>query len=157
MERIKCYELKQIMHQNDEKIINILNWFQTTTQLQFDIDSISSQCFRTPPKDPKLPYLFYINEARFKHNESNLLQSDGNIYIFRAKNKHHVTCPKSFQLQNDPNFIIKLHLEIWVKKNMWVKLCVGNYSTHDGLLNGADGIFQASSKLPNSQEVMDFV
>jgi len=37
---------------------------------------------------------------------------------------------------------------------MWVKLCVGTYSTHDGLVNGVDGIFQASSKLPNSQEVI---
>ncbi len=79
MERIKCYELKQIMHQNDEEFIIILNQFHTTTQSQFDIDSISSQCFCTPPKDPKLPYLFYINEARFKHNESSFLQSDGNV------------------------------------------------------------------------------
>jgi hypothetical protein len=63
MERIKCYELKQIMRQNDEEFINILNRFQTTTQSQFDIDSISSQCFLTPPQDPKLPYLFYTNEA----------------------------------------------------------------------------------------------
>jgi hypothetical protein len=35
-----------------------------------------------------------------------------------------------------------------------VELCVGNYSTHDGLVNGVDGIFQASSKLPNSQKVI---
>jgi hypothetical protein len=28
------------------------------------------------------------------------------------------------------------------------------YSTHDGLVNGANGIFQASTKLPNSQEVI---
>jgi hypothetical protein len=54
-------------------------------------------------------------------------------------------------LQIDPNFTIRLHLEIWVKENMLIKLCVGNYSTHDGLVNGTDGIFQASSKLPNSQ------
>jgi len=25
---------------------------------------------------------------------------------------------------------------------MLVELCVGNYATHDGLVNGADGIFQ---------------
>ncbi len=57
-------------------------------------------------------------------------------------------------MQNDPNYTIELHLKIWVKKNMLVKLCVGNYSTHDGLANGADGIFQALSKLPNPQEVI---
>jgi hypothetical protein len=27
-------------------------------------------------------------------------------------------------------------------KNMLVELCVGNYARHDGLVNGADGIFQ---------------
>jgi hypothetical protein len=34
---------------------------------------------------------------------------------------------------------------------MLVELCVGNYSTYDGLLNDVDGIFQALSKSPNSQ------
>jgi hypothetical protein len=37
---------------------------------------------------------------------------------------------------------------------MLVELCVGNYSTHDGLVNGANGIFQASNKLLNSQKVI---
>jgi hypothetical protein len=36
---------------------------------------------------------------------------------------------------------------------MLVELCVGNHPTHDGLINGADGIFQASSNLPNSQVI----
>jgi hypothetical protein len=33
---------------------------------------------------------------------------------------------------------------------MLVELCADNYSMHDGLVNGVNGIFQASSKLPNS-------
>jgi len=33
MEKIKCHELKQAMCQSDEQFINILNKFQTTTQL----------------------------------------------------------------------------------------------------------------------------
>jgi hypothetical protein len=33
MEKIKCYELKQIMHQSDEQFIDILNQFWTITQL----------------------------------------------------------------------------------------------------------------------------
>jgi hypothetical protein len=37
---------------------------------------------------------------------------------------------------------------------MWVKLCVGNYSTHDGLVNGVNEIFQTSNKLVYSQEVI---
>ncbi len=60
-------------------------------------------------EDSKLPNLFYTNEARLKHNESTFLQNDGNVYIFHTKDKHHNTCLKSFQLQNDPNFTIKIH------------------------------------------------
>jgi len=37
---------------------------------------------------------------------------------------------------------------------MLVKLYGGNYSTHYVLVNGVDEIFQASSKLINSQEVI---
>jgi hypothetical protein len=71
-----------------------------------------------------------------------------------AQNKHHDTCPQSFQLQNDVTFIARLHLEVQVKKNMLVELCVGNYVTHHGLVNGADEIFQGSTKVFNSQEII---
>jgi hypothetical protein len=37
---------------------------------------------------------------------------------------------------------------------MLVELCAGNYVTHDGLVNGANGIFQGSIKIFNSQEVI---
>jgi hypothetical protein len=76
------------------------------------------------------------------------------VYIFHTKDKQYDTCPKPFQLQNYPNFTIELHSKIQVKKNMLVKLCANNYLTHDGLVNGVDGIFQTSSKLLNSQQVI---
>jgi hypothetical protein len=57
-----------------------------------------------------------------------------------AKDRHHDTCLQSFQLQNDANFIARLHLKVQVMKNMSVELCVGNYATHDGIC--VDGIFQ---------------
>ncbi len=63
-------------------------------------------------------------------------------------------CPQSFQLQNDANFTTWLHLEVQIKKNILVELCAGNYATHDGLVNGVDGIFQGSIKIFNSQEVI---
>jgi hypothetical protein len=37
---------------------------------------------------------------------------------------------------------------------MLVQLCVENYATHDGLVNGANEIFQGSTKVFNSQEVI---
>lgn len=70
--------------------------------------------------------------------------------FFCAQDKHRDTCPKSFQLQNDVNFTGGLHFKIWIKTNMLIELCVGNYVMHDGFVNGVDGIFQALIKLPNS-------
>ncbi len=35
-------------------------------------------------------------------------------------------------------------------ENMLVELCYRNYATHDGLVNGAYGIFQGSIKIFNS-------
>jgi hypothetical protein len=67
-----------------------------------------------------------------------------------AQDRHHDTCLQSFQLQNDANFIARLHLEVQVKKNMLVELCATNYATHDGLINGVDKIFQGSIKVFNS-------
>jgi hypothetical protein len=154
MEKIKCYELKQIMCQSDEQFINILNQFQTITQLKLDVDTINNQCFHTPPYDPNFPYLFYTNEAKQKHNELAFLQNEGDVLILHAQDRHHDICPQSFQLQNDANFATRLHLEIQVKKNMLVELCAINYATHDGLVNGAYGIFQGLIKVFNSQEVI---
>jgi len=37
---------------------------------------------------------------------------------------------------------------------MLVELCVGNYATHDGLVNGVDGIFKRSTKVFNLEEVI---
>ncbi len=53
-------------------------------------------------------------------------------------------------MQNDLNFTTKLHKKFQVKKFMLVELCASNYSTNNGLVNGANGIFQAS----NSQAVI---
>jgi len=71
-----------------------------------------------------------------------------------VQNRHHDTCPQSFQLQNDANFTVGLHLEAQVKKNMLVELCAKNYATHDGLVNGENGIFQGSTKVFDSQKVI---
>ncbi len=68
----------------------------------------------------------------------------------RAQDRHHDTCSQSFQSQNDANFTTWFHLEVQVKKNMLVELCVGNYATHAGVVNGVNGIFQGLTKTFNS-------
>ncbi len=85
--------------------------------------------------------IFLLHEwNKTKNNESTFLQSEGDVFILCAQYRHH-ECPQSFQLQNDANFTTILHLEVQVKKNMLVELCVGNYVMHDGFVNGVDGIF----------------
>ncbi len=52
---VKCYELKQIMWQNDLEFINILNRFQTTSQAYEDTNFINKICCKWPPIDNTLP------------------------------------------------------------------------------------------------------
>ncbi len=109
-------------------VIDILNQFWTNTQLQSNVDTIHNQCFHTLPNDPKFPYSFYTNEAKQKHNESSFLRSEEDVFILRAQDRHHDTCPQSFQLQNDANFTTRLHPEVQVKKNVLVELCNSRWS-----------------------------
>jgi hypothetical protein len=96
MEKIKCYELRQVMRQSDEQFINILKWFQTDTQSQFDIDSINSLCFHTPHEDPKLPYLFYTNEDNLKCYSPLIAHHKKDLQIFIETQK--ICCNEKCQI-----------------------------------------------------------
>jgi hypothetical protein len=37
--------------------------------------------------------------------------------------------------------------KFWLRKKSLVELCVGNYETSDGLVNGANGIFENFTKI----------
>jgi hypothetical protein len=52
-----------------------------------------------------------------------------------------------FKLPNLPSQIASLHYKKFVKKKMIVELCVGNYETFNGLVNGAYGIFKDFIKI----------
>jgi len=60
-------------------------------------------------------------------------------------NINHQSCPPSYKLSNDLSKTSGLHSIINIKKDMLVELCVGNYATSNGLLNGVDGIFKTST------------
>jgi hypothetical protein len=59
--------------------------------------------------------------------------------------------PNHFKLSQLPNNIGRLHIELLLKKKILVKLCASNYSTLDGLVNGANGMFQHYTKVFNKQ------
>jgi hypothetical protein len=58
---------------------------------------------------------------------------------------NHQSCPPSYKLSNDPSKIASLHSTINILKYMLVELCAGNYATFDGIMNGINGIFKAST------------
>ncbi len=66
-------------------------------------------------------------------------------FILKAMDINHQSCPPSHKLLNDLGKIADLHCTINIKKDMLVELCVGNYATSDGFVNGDNDIFKAST------------
>jgi len=60
-QHVKCYELHQVMWQNDIDFIHVFNKFQTTTQTIEEISYINNICLKPTPLDNVLLYFFYIN------------------------------------------------------------------------------------------------
>jgi hypothetical protein len=58
---------------------------------------------------------------------------------------NHQSCPSFYKLSNDPNKTMGLHSTINIKIYMLVELSVHNYAKFDGLMNGVNGIFKAST------------
>jgi hypothetical protein len=54
------------------------------------------------------------------------------------------SCLSSYKLSSDPSKIASLNSMIHVYK-MLIKLCIDNYATSFGLVNGANGIFETST------------
>lgn len=68
-EHVTCYELNQVMQQNDIKFVDILVFFWITSQNFKDINFINKICLKTPPTTNMLPHLFYIDVKTIEHNK----------------------------------------------------------------------------------------
>ncbi len=77
-----------------------------------------------------------------KHNENVFTNTLHPTFIFKTMDINHQSCAPSCKLSNDLSKTMGLHSTINIKKGMLVELCVGNYVTFDGFVNGADGIFK---------------
>jgi hypothetical protein len=73
----------------------------------------------------------------------------GPTFKFEAIDIHHHSYPSSYKLPNDLNKIASLHITIHIKQDMVVELCVQNYATFDGLVNGVNGEFKTSTSYHN--------
>jgi hypothetical protein len=67
------------------------------------------------------------------------------MFIFKAMDINHQSCPLFYKLSNDLNKTVGLHSTIHIKIYMLVELCVDNCATFDGLVNGVDDIFKTST------------
>lgn len=140
--KIKVFELKCVMHQQEMEFIQLLSKFRKAQQSQKDIDFIKNLYLRPPPSDPTVPHRMYTNAATQNHNLKAFHDTLGQLYVFKALDTRHDTCPSHFTLSDDPHKTVGLHKILRLEPNMLVELCAGNYCIEDGLVNGAEGIFR---------------
>ncbi len=65
-------------------------------------------------------------------------------FLFKAMDINHPSCPPSYKLSNDLSKTIGLHSTIHTKK-LLIELCVSNYATSNGLVNGINDTFRIST------------
>ncbi len=126
------------MCQSDNRFIEVLNIFQTTTHNPINITFFNNICLCQLPNELDFPCMYYTNKSTKEHNNFVFENTKGQQYVFDVNDQHHDTCPKHFKLKNDPSQIVCLYSEIQVKIGMLIELCVGNYATHNDLFNGAN-------------------
>jgi hypothetical protein len=80
-----------------------------------------------------------------KHNENVFTNTLGPTFIFKEMDINHQSCPPSYKPSNDLSKIAGLHYISNINIHMLVELCVDNYATSDGLVNGIDGILKTST------------
>jgi hypothetical protein len=61
LEYVQCYELQEVMWQDDINFINILNKFKIISQTIKDMKCTNNNCLKTPPMNNTLSHLFYTN------------------------------------------------------------------------------------------------
>jgi hypothetical protein len=137
--------------------IQTLNKFHTATENIKDIEFINSICNQQPSNDFTILYLFYTNKHVQKHNENMFTTTLGPTFIFKAIDMNHQSCPPSHKFSNDLSKPMGLHFTITIKKDMLIELCVSNYATSNGLVNGVDGILKSSTTYCEKNHYMDTV
>ncbi len=89
-----------------------------------------------------LSYLFHTNVKKTIHYKNVFRNTLGETFTFLTHDVHTETCLCHFKLSNLPFQMVILHYEILFKNKMLVELCAWNYETSNGLVNGANGIFE---------------
>ncbi len=85
---VPCYELKQIIWQDDFDFIDVLNKFRTTSQITTNIKFMNQNYLKIPPIDNTLPYLFYKNVKITMYNKKIFENTLGETYTFLTHDAH---------------------------------------------------------------------
>ncbi len=89
-----------------------MNTFCIVTKNSKDIEFINLICNWQPPNDFTIPYLFCTNKLVQKHNENVFTNTLGPMFIFKAMDINHQSCPPSYKLSNDSSKTMGLHSTI---------------------------------------------
>ena len=65
---VTCFELKQVMRQDDKTFVSILNRIRTCSQIDNGIAYLNKHCCIQPPNDPTFPHPFHRNKYVQAHN-----------------------------------------------------------------------------------------
>lgn len=135
---VKYFELKTVVCQTNSQFVSILNRIRTCEQTDEDISYINATCYKPRPNNPTLPHLFQRNSTVDEHNKSILDYLPMTLYVLEAIDHTDTT------IDITPYHVEKTTLPttIFVKQGILIELIAGNLDTQDGLVNGADGIFQ---------------
>jgi hypothetical protein len=100
------------MKQNDINFINILNRFRTTSQTFENINFINKICFKSPPMNNILPYLYYTNAKTITHNNNVFCTTLGQTFKFLIQDIHSSICPSHFKSSTISSQTNDLHHEV---------------------------------------------
>ena len=69
LENVLCFKLQTIVRQTHQQFISILNHTRIGKQNDKDLSYLNMTCYKTPPNNQKLPYLFHRNSIVDEHNK----------------------------------------------------------------------------------------
>ena len=145
--KVKYFELTQPMRQDNIAFLEILNKIRVGEQTDDDLRQINTIYCKRPENILQTSYLFFKNTDKDKHNNEIFNRIPTLPHIIQCIDKRHKTCSKKIKIPLSPKDTGDLHTCLLLKPTMLVELCAGNIDILDGLVNGADGVFQTADTI----------
>lgn len=138
LDNVLYYELETVVRQTNKDFISVLNRARIGQQNDADLSYLNMTCCKTAPNNPKFPYLFHRNSTISEHNRQMLDLLPGIICMLEAIDEAE-SHANNFNTQTQKS---SLPTVLYLKIGILVELIGANLDTQDGLVNGANGVFQ---------------